>query len=76
MYKQCTFKMVGGNVMYHAWVPVEFAIRGKVLIFKNNEGQWSQAAWRVVSAGENLISGEYLRELERDYLHQRKASDI
>ena len=73
MYKQCTLK--NGDVWHHAWIPEEFAVKGKLIQIKNELGHWGMT-WEVVSAGQVGISGEYVRELERDYLHQRKASDI
>lgn len=73
MYKQCTLKK--GMVVYKAWIPQQFAVRGKLIQIKNELGNWG-STWEVVSTGEMALSGSYVRELERDYLHQRRASDI
>ena len=76
MYKQCTFKMIGADVYHHAWVPAKFAVKGKVLQFKDQDGMWGKGSWQVISAGDWLMPEANIRELERDHLHQRKASDI
>jgi hypothetical protein len=76
MYKQCKMKMVGSNIFHHAWIPSKLAEVGKVIQFKGEDGLWGKPAWEVVSAGQIGQEGKYVRELERDYLHQRKASDI
>jgi hypothetical protein len=68
MYRQCTLQR--GQTCYHAWLPETLAKVGKMVYWNPNE------MWKVISAGENSVSGDYVRELERDYLHQRKASDI
>jgi hypothetical protein len=49
---------------------VEFAKVNHVVRLKDVDG------WRVVSVGDVLISEDYLRTHERDYLSQRQASDI
>lgn len=76
MYKQCKFKMVGGDRFHHAWIPVQFAVKGKILNFRNTDGMWGKPSWEVISVGDMTIEDGFVRELERDYLHQRKASDI
>jgi len=73
MYKQCTLK--SGVSWHHAWIPAEFAVKGKVIQFKDENGHWGRN-WEVISAGAMILISKYVRELERDHLHQRKASDI
>ncbi len=73
MYKQCTLKK--GMVWHKAWIPAEFAVKGKHIQIRNSLGHWG-STWEVISTGETALSGEYVRELERDHLYQRKASDI
>jgi hypothetical protein len=60
MYKQCTLK--NGTGFHKAWIPQEFAVRGKLIQIKNELGHWGRT-WEVVSAGETALSGEYVREL-------------
>jgi hypothetical protein len=73
MYKQCTLKK--DNVFHKAWIPSVFAVKGKRIQIKNDIVQFG-SQWEVLSVGDTELSKEYVRELERDYLHQRKASDI
>lgn len=67
-YKQCTLKKK--DRWQTAWIPTEFAIRGKVLKIKSDDG------WVVETVGLHRQAEDYLLKHERDYLHQRKASDI
>jgi hypothetical protein len=73
MYRQCTLK--SGHVWHHAWIPEQFAVKGKFIQLKNERGHWG-TTWEVISTGELTLGSDYVRELERDHLHQRKASDI
>jgi hypothetical protein len=68
MYRHCRLKR--GRAQTLSWLPVEFAKVNHVVRLKDVDG------WRVVSVGDVLISEDYLRTHERDYLSQRQASDI
>jgi hypothetical protein len=66
-YTQC--RLHRGATQQVAWIPSAFAVRGKYIRIKDVDG------WRVVSVGAEQ-SAEYVREHERDFRHQRAASDI
>lgn len=66
-YKQC--RLTKGVATQVAWIPEAFAAIGKFLRIGSDNG------WRVSSIGGRMESG-YLFRHERDYLTQRRASDI
>lgn len=66
-YIQCRLRC--GSTEQVAWVPSEFAVQGKYIRIKDVDG------WRVISVGAERPA-EYVREYERDFRHQREASDI
>lgn len=66
-YTQC--RLQRGTTQQVAWIPSEFAVRGKYIRIKSVDG------WRVTSVGAEQ-SAEYVREYERDFRYQREASDI
>lgn len=68
MYKQV--KLTKNNVFVTVWIPEHFAHVGKYLKIKDEDG------WQVLEVYQARISQEQLSEYERDYLHQRKMSDI
>ena len=71
-YIQCHLRHVNGVVDY-AWIPERFAQKGKFLKIRNN-GQWEDH-WQVVEVyGKKQFTEIELKE--RDYLHQRRASDV
>ena len=76
MYTQCVLKRPsdGGFLVDNAWIPSEFAKLGKVLKIKQDDNIW-QDGWKVTSVGTTR-NIEWLQTHERDYLHQREASDI
>jgi hypothetical protein len=71
-YRQCT--MTKGTISQMAWIPEHFAVLDKYLRLKKDGVD--EDGWQVKSVGANRIDGEYLKEHERNYLSQRKASDI
>jgi hypothetical protein len=66
-YTQCRLRR--GAVEQVAWIPSSFAVHGKYVRIRDVDG------WRVTSVGAEQ-SAEYRREHERDFRHQREASDI
>lgn len=62
-------QMEKGQQRHTAWIPEKFAVVGKVLKIKGDDG------WLVVSI-HSRKSEEEVRERSQDYKHQRKASDI
>ena len=70
-FRQCI--MYKDTVIQTAWIPEVHARRGNKIRIKN-DGEW-ESGWIVREIGtrdteENVLANE------RDYLHQRKASDI
>lgn len=68
LYRQCTLQRI--KTIKKAWIPIEFAKVGKFLCLKGVNG------WKVMSAGQITQPESYFERYGRDYLHQRKASDI
>jgi hypothetical protein len=66
-YTQC--RLQRGAIQQVAWIPSAFAVRNKYVRIKEVDG------WRVVSVGAEMPA-EYMPEHERDFRHQREASDI
>ena len=56
-----------------SWIPAKFARKGRFIKLKENGG-WSDG-WQIIEVF-GTIEEKTLREQERDYLHQREASDI
>ena len=71
-YKQCILhRKVGDSVLVdQAWIPSNFAVRGKFLEIKGENG------WQVVVVGSTIATSEDVNRNSRDYVHQREASDI
>ncbi len=63
----CQCKLVRGTTTQVTWIPDSFAKIGKYLKIHGEDG------WQVSSVYDRVARHE-LRE--RDYLHQREASDI
>lgn len=70
-YKQCRLKRQ--NTIMTSWIPAKFAKKGGYLKLKV-DGVW-QDGWQIIEV-YGSIEEKVLRENEKDYLHQRKASDI
>ncbi len=66
-YKQCT--MTKGETSQVAWIPEEVAKVGKFVRIGDDNG------WEVKTAGERK-DGAYILKHERDFMTQRRASDI
>lgn len=66
-YRQCT--LTKGQTSEVAWIPEKHAVLNKYLRIGDDNG------WQVTSVGGRK-NGDYLKEHERDYLTQRRASDI
>ena len=72
-YAQCYIVNIITNEIDIAWIPEKFAIRKKSLKIKIND-EW-QEGW-VVEEIYQKIAYDLLQDIERDYLKQRKVSDI
>lgn len=75
-YCQCNMrkKIENGYKLNVAWIPEKFAQKGKVIKLKWEDGTWEEG-WEVMFVGARQ-EAEKVEENERDYLKQRKASDI
>lgn len=76
-YRQCvlTSPIEKGTKVQVAWIPEHLAVVGKSIYFGKKTNK-PERLWVVESASSTRQSGDYLAEHERDYLHQREASDI
>ena len=66
-YKQCILRK--GNIQTTSWIPEKYAKVNKVLKLKAVDG------WKVIEVGVEMDEKE-VNERSRDYLKQRKASDV
>mgnify|MGYP001599709348 FL=1 len=77
--RQCA--LARGSTMTVAWIPVEFAVPGRMLDLKGQDrmtgdlDKWS-CGWMVAQVFATRLPEFYVRDHERDYKHQREASDI
>lgn len=71
-YRQCTLTMQDGPLTAQqvSWIPEEFAVVGKVLKIKDQDG------WRVKDVGSHRQSEDYIQDHERDYVGHRKRTDV
>jgi hypothetical protein len=70
---QCKLRRVNG-VITTSWLPQKYAVVGKFLKLKNDEGEWENG-WEVTATFAIKSTTEVLAR-GQDYKHQRKASDI
>ena len=66
--KQCILRK--GVKEQTAWIPVKFAIVGKILKLEDDDG------WKVISTGLVSYQSTYVIDRSQDYKRTRKASDI
>jgi hypothetical protein len=57
-----------------SWIPEVFAKVGNILKLRAKDGRWTDG-WRVISASPPM-DAQTVEANERNYLRQRKASDI
>jgi hypothetical protein len=57
-----------------SWIPKNYAIIGKTLKLKNDDGVWN-FGW-IVKEMFTEAEEEFILEHERDWAKQRRASDI
>jgi len=69
---QCTLER--GTTRTTSWIPTKYAIKGKFLEMKNDQGKWIDG-WRVVSVSNPPSLASYILERSEDYKHTRKSSD-
>jgi hypothetical protein len=75
-YCQCTLErqVPEGKQTIVSWIPEQFATVGEIRKLKNAEGIWSEG-WIVKSASPPM-EAKIVEANARNYLKQRKASDI
>lgn len=56
-YRQCNLK--NGNTYCTSWLPVKFAVKGKIVKLKQSDGSWWDG-WEVTSASETIKTSEEL----------------
>lgn len=67
-YKQCALQKGASHSM--AWIPEQFAVKGKFLKIKEEDG------WQVVGVSDGSRSAVEANEGSQLYKKTRKASDI
>ncbi|MBC8103317.1 MAG: hypothetical protein H7Z41_12075 [Cytophagales bacterium] len=72
-YRQCGLQRA--NTRQRAWIPERFAVEGKVLGLKREDGVWEEG-WLVATAGDIRLSGEVVSDRSQDYKRTRAASDL
>src|SRR5579863_2124907 len=70
---QC--KLRRGSSEMTAWIPNECALEGRVVDLDDPE-HGETKGWTVLSVGSMVLDSDVVRERSRDYLTQRKASDL
>jgi hypothetical protein len=71
-YKQCLLEKVKGKNIDTAWIPENFSIINKIIKIKINN---VFEDWKVLKIFGRAEEDQLLAH-ERDYLHQRKMSDV
>jgi hypothetical protein len=73
-YKQCSLERNGEHHM--AWIPERFAVVGKYIKIKRDNGSWDDG-WKVTgNGGDSSLSAKEADNLSQVYKKTRKASDI
>lgn len=75
MYTQCVMHLPlegGGRKIHVAFIPVEFAKKGRILKIKWEDGEWING-FKVVEVGATKPRSQIY---DRDHLTQHLASDI
>jgi hypothetical protein len=75
-YKQCTMSLASGEgrTSYQtAWIPEQFAKRGKYLRIKNENGDFDNG-WLVERAGRKRLEESLINSDE--HRHHRSVTDV
>lgn len=67
-YRQCALQK--GNSHHMAWIPEQFAVEGKFIRIKDDDG------WRVNSVGSDVKTAVEADDLSQLHKKTRRASDI
>jgi len=75
-YCQCVLRKFDGKTTREqvSYIPEEYAIQDNSVKLRDDAGVWVDG-WCVESVGAK-VDASYVETHERDYLSQRKASDI
>ena len=77
LYKQCRLskKNQSGNETWQvSYIPAKFAVVGKILKLKDNNGEWDDG-WKVISAGvpvEEKLLPDYRKQIRE---HRKNTGD-
>ena len=71
-HKQCKLRRVNGTIT-HSWIPSKFAVKGKYLKLKNDDGEWENG-WCVEEVWGTRKSIDVLKDAE-GYKKQRERTD-
>jgi hypothetical protein len=66
--KQCVLNK--GNLWMTVWIPAKFAVKGKILRLKDDDG------WRVDEVNTTILPYLYLKDISESYKNTRKVSDV
>lgn len=67
-HTQCN--LAKGNLRDTCWIPSKFAVLGKIIRIKEEDG------WEVIGVGNMKMASEEIEKRKNDYRTQRQASDI
>jgi hypothetical protein len=75
-YTQChlTKPNETGLIHYHAYLPSDISVEGRVVKFKEDDGTW-QEGWTVLKTYTEQ-EWKVVQERSQDYKKTRRASDI
>jgi len=76
-YSQCLlYKYIPnfGTLKTVGWIPESFANKGRILKLQKDDGSWSDG-WTVLAI-YSTHAESFVLQHERDFVRQRKASDI
>ena len=75
-FRQCRLELRSpGKVSSQvSWLPEKYAVKGKYLELKNEEGEWVNG-WQVMDIYARFEASK-VRERSQDYKRTRKASDV
>ena len=71
-YKQC--KMKKDNYIYVAWIPEKFAVSGKTINLKKDDGEWDEG-WYIEDVNGKMLYSD-LNTQSQEYKKHRDVTDI
>ena len=70
-YSQCRLRRKSTEQV--AWIPTNYAVVGMVV--RITENNFTEDGWEIISCGQP-VDRKFIEEHERDYMRQRRVSDI